>query len=128
MDPIDVIYFEDDDIESQIMQLGMRKWGINILHVPGMTAHTMQDMADARYQAAHAILFDAVLAGINGLDVAQQLRERGDNRVFFIITAGQNPNSNMLKQLEIGFLQKPVDFAYLAQLIRERVGEKQNPQ
>lgn len=124
MDMIDVIYIEDNDIEAQIMALGMQKWEINILHVPGATQTMLKELEQPHFQQAQAILFDSMLAGVSGLEIARQMREKGDNRVFFVITAGENPDPALMQELNITYLRKPVDFGHLAEFIREAIGSQ----
>jgi DNA-binding response OmpR family regulator len=121
MNKIDVIYIEDNEMEAQIMQMGMQKWNVDILHIPGATQAILKELEQPRFQQAQAILFDSMLAGVNGWELARQMREHGDQRAFFLITAGHNPNPGLLNDLGIVYLQKPVDFALLADIIREQV-------
>ncbi|MAS35896.1 MAG: hypothetical protein CL610_17945 [Anaerolineaceae bacterium] len=122
MEPLETIYVEDDDQEAFIMRVGMRRQGVTILHVPDITPETVTQLTEAPYDRAAAVIFDAILAGQNGVELAEKLREIGDQRPVFLLTAGENPNPKLLRSLNIYYLRKPPHFENLAKMIRELAG------
>jgi DNA-binding response OmpR family regulator len=64
------------------------------------------------------VIFDSVLGGESGFDLARDLREKGDTRPIFLITAGENPSPLVLKTSRIEFRRKPVNFEELAADLR----------
>lgn len=119
MEPIDVIYIEDDETEALIMQINMRRLGINILHIPFISADRLHELQAPPYDTAAALFFDEMLAGESGADLAMQLRGWGDRRLIFLLTAGDNPNPAEMTTKSILFRRKPVDFEELADTIRK---------
>lgn len=119
MDTLEAIYVEDDEQEAFIMRVGMRRQGISILHVPDVTLETIDRLRNTPYDAAAAIIFDSILVGQSGVELAQQLRTNGDIRPIFLLTAGENPNPELLQQHNIRYLRKPPHFENLARTIRE---------
>ncbi len=119
MDTLDTIYVEDDDQEAFIMRVGMRRQGINILHVPDATPENIASLLEAPYTNAVAVIFDALLAGQSGVDLARRLRKAGDERPIFLLTAGENPDAELLRVLNVRYLRKPPHFENLARIIRE---------
>jgi len=117
-DAIRVIYIEDDDMEAMLFKLGLEKRGIEVLHLPGATVESLATLQHAEYLAAKAIFMDMWVGVVNGMELASMLRKRGDERPMFLLTAGDNPNPTVLRQMSITFLQKPPDFVKLAQMIK----------
>ncbi len=117
MTEIDVVYIEDDDIEAELFSLGLSTRGVNVLHIPDAEPNSLYLLQKAPYATARAIFIDFWIGVVSGLDVAKWLRENGDSRPFFLLTAGENPDPNMLKQLNITYLQKPANYNKVANAI-----------
>jgi len=117
MTEIDVVYIEDDDIEAELFTLGLSTRGVNVLHIPDAEPNSLYRLQEAPYVNARAIFIDFWIGVVSGLDVAKWLRENGDSRPFFLLTAGENPDPNMLKQLNIIYLQKPANYNKVASAI-----------
>ena len=114
---IDVIYIEDDDIEAELFTLGLSSRGVKVLHVPDAEPTSLNMLNYPEYKAAQAIVIDFWIGVTSGLDVARVLREQGDTRPFFLLTAGENPNPVLLKQLNITYVQKPANYNKLVQAL-----------
>jgi len=117
MTEVDVVYIEDDEIEAELFNLGLSTRGVNVLHLPDAEPNSLQMLQKAPYATARAIFIDFWIGVTSGLDVAKSLRENGDIRPFFLLTAGENPDPNLLKQLNITYLQKPANFNKVASAI-----------
>lgn len=115
---MDIIYIEDDEIEAQIFGLGLSKRGINVLHIPNLDGTHLDELSAPDYRDARAVFFDMFIGAVNGMELARLLRARGDQRPFFLITAGENPNPDMLDQLNMTYLRKPIDFKAVAHSIQ----------
>jgi len=114
MDSIEVIYVEDDEQEAFIMTIGMGRHNIKIIHIPRITSQTLDQILAPPYDRAVAVIFDSVLGGESGLELARNLRAKGEGRPIFLITAGENPSPQLLKTNHIEFRRKPVSFEDLA--------------
>lgn len=117
MTEIDVIYIEDDDIEAELFTMGLSTRGINVLHIPDAQPDSLMLLQNPAYATAKAIFIDFWIGVVSGLDVAKALRENGDTRPFFLLTAGENPNPQILKQLNITYLQKPANYNKIASAV-----------
>ena len=117
MTEVDVVYIEDDDIEAELFSLGLSTRGVNVLHLPDAEPDSLHMLQKAPYANARAIFIDFWIGVTSGLDVAKSLRENGDSRPFFLLTAGENPDPSLLKQLNITYLQKPANFNKVASAI-----------
>ncbi|MBZ0290970.1 MAG: hypothetical protein K8L99_00230 [Anaerolineae bacterium] len=122
MNVIDVVYIEDDDTEALIMQVNLRRSGINVLHIPSITEDQVSQLLAPPYQKAVALLFDEMLGGDSGLKMAYALRKLGDERPIFLLTAGDNPDPGQMDSKRILFRRKPVDTNELAQTIQKLQG------
>jgi DNA-binding NtrC family response regulator len=90
---------------------------VNVLPLPNAYPDSLKRLAEPAYQAARVVFFDLVIGTVSGLDLGRALRENGDTRPFFLVTAANNPNPGLLDQLQITFLQKPLDFDQVAALV-----------
>jgi DNA-binding response OmpR family regulator len=117
MDTVPVIYIEDDETEALLFKLGLNPRGIDVLHIPDSSADSLQILETEAYQHARAIFFDLWVGIVNGVDLARTLREQGDHRPFYLLTAGENPNPKALQELELTYLRKPPEFPKLAEAI-----------
>ncbi len=113
----DAIYIEDDDQEALLMQIGMRRRGVNILHVPYITVDTLDELSQPPYDQAVAVIFDEMLVGESGVKLANALRANGDQRLIFLLTAGDNPDPRLLTTQSILFRRKPANLEELANTI-----------
>jgi DNA-binding response OmpR family regulator len=120
-DKIRVIYIEDDDMEAMLFKLGLEKRGLEVMHIPGTTVENLSLLQQPEYQAAVAVFLDMWVGVVNGMELASMLRKQGDTRPMFLLTAGDNPNPTVLRQMSLTFLQKPVDYTKLAQTIKTLV-------
>jgi DNA-binding response OmpR family regulator len=96
----------------------MRRQGIKITHIPDITVDTISDLQAPPYSSAVAVIFDAILTGMSGVTLARALRNCGDERLIVLLTAGENPDSELLQRYNIQYLRKPPKFEQLATMIR----------
>lgn len=118
----EVVYVEDDEIEALLFQIALRTRGINVLHISDISLDTFQQLQTPPYDLAQVIFFDLWIRTLSGIDLARALRDTGDTRPFFLVTAANNPNPVLLEQFNIGYLQKPLDFDDVASRIRSLTG------
>lgn len=123
MTDIDIVYIEDDDTVAQIFALGFKKYRLHTLHIPDARRETLDVLHTPRYRQARAIFFDLNISGTDGLEIARQLREQGDNRLFFLVTAAENPDPALLEKYHIHYLRKPFDVRSVADTVLNPVTE-----
>lgn len=117
MNVVPVIYIEDDETEALLFKLGLTSRGIHVLHIPDSSPESLKSLENDEFQQARAVFFDLWVGVVNGVDLARLLREHGDNRPFFLLTAGENPNPQALEELNLIYLRKPPEFPKLAEII-----------
>jgi DNA-binding NtrC family response regulator len=116
---MDVIYIEDEEMVALIFKIGLAAQEITVLLIPDTSPESLALLDTPEYQAARAVFIDMWVVGANGVELAQSLRDKGDTRPFFLLTAGENPDPARLKQLNLTFLRKPVgDYKKLAEMIK----------
>jgi DNA-binding response OmpR family regulator len=118
-DNLKTIYVEDDEQEAFIMTIGMRRQGVDILLVVDATSDNIALLQVPPYDKASALIFDAILAGASGVELAVKLRESGEQRTIILLTAGENPDARRLASLNIYYMRKPPNYATLAEMIRQ---------
>lgn len=116
---IDVVYIEDTEMEAYLFRLGMKKYNVNVLHLPDASKDSLGQLNEEPYVNARALFLDLYISGLNGVQIARGLRESGDDRPFFLITAGDNPDPKALEMLNMHFLRKPYNFEIIAGLIKD---------
>jgi DNA-binding response OmpR family regulator len=117
MSKVAVIYIEDDETEAMLFHYGLSPRGIEVLHVPDSRPESLKQFETDDFKRAAAVFIDLWVGVMNGVDLARVLRTRGDNRPFFLLTNGENPDPPLLQELGVSYLQKPPDFPRLAELI-----------
>jgi DNA-binding response OmpR family regulator len=117
MDAASVIYIEDDETEALLFKLGLNPRGIDVLHIPDSNADSLAILETDEYQRARAVFFDLWVGVVNGVELASSLRDKGDTRPFFLLTAGENPNPSGLQAIDLTYMQKPPDFPKLAAMV-----------
>ena len=123
MDNLEVIYVEDDEQEAFIMTVGMRRQGIRIVHVGDLTFDNADLLRESPFDQAHALIFDAILTGASGVEMAEKLRQNGESRPIFLLTAAGNPDPRLLASLDIRYMRKPPDYRTLASAIRSLIDD-----
>ncbi|PJF39762.1 MAG: response regulator [Chloroflexi bacterium] len=123
MEVINVIYINDDSLEADIARLHLQRQYINVLHIQDPSAAGLAVLNEQEYQNAKAILIDMYLGGYYGLEIAQQLRDAGDTRPFYLVTSGERPDQELLNELALTFVQTPPNFVQLAQMIRDAIDD-----
>jgi DNA-binding response OmpR family regulator len=117
MDEIEIIYIEDDVLEAELFTMGLEPRGVQVLHFSDADDDTLRVLHTPRYQSARAIFVDLWIGVVNGIEVVRMLRQRGDIRPMFLLTAGQRPDRATLESLDLMYIQKPVDYKMLSGLI-----------
>jgi DNA-binding response OmpR family regulator len=117
MDAVPVIYIEDEETEALLFRLGLNPRGIHVLHIPDSNPESLEALNTEEFKHARAVFFDLWVGVVNGVDLARRLRNQGDKRPFFLLTAGENPNPNALQELNLTYMRKPPEFPKLAEII-----------
>ncbi|MCA9872160.1 MAG: response regulator [Anaerolineales bacterium] len=118
---IHVVYVEDEPNIAQLLVSGLGLFGITV-HPVFMSAEALLDRTDEpEFQQADILFFDIRLPRMTGLELAQELRNRGETRPFVLVSAWPAPPAKELEAIQARFLPKPFDFPDVIQTIQDLV-------
>ncbi len=113
---MNILVVEDDELMAEVLVHGLREESHTAERAAdGLAALRLTD--DAAYDL---ILLDVMLPGMNGLDVARQLRIRGNSVPVLMLTA-RDAQADIVTGLDAGaddYLTKPFSFVELLARIR----------
>lgn len=116
---ITVVYVEDEPNIAQLLVSGLGLFGITVYPVY-MSAEALLDSMDkAELAKASLFFFDIRLPKMTGVELAEELRKRGERRPFILVSAWPAPPEEKLAELDARFLPKPFDFPDVIGAIRE---------
>jgi FixJ family two-component response regulator len=73
------------------------------------------------FNNADILMFDIRLPKMTGVELAGELRRRGEKRPFVLVSAWPPPTKDKLKEIDALFLPKPFDFPDVVQTIQKLV-------
>jgi CheY-like chemotaxis protein len=107
---IHVAYVEDEPNIAQLLVSGLGLFGIKVRPVYMSGEELLAHIEDEAFQQVSIFFFDIRLPKMTGVELAAQLRERGERRPFVLVSAWPKPDKDTLEQLQAEFLPKPFDF------------------
>lgn len=120
---IKIAYVEDEPSIAQLLVSGLGLFGI-IVHPVYMSAEKLlANMDGAEFTEADIFFFDIRLPRMTGLELATELRQRGETRPFVLVSAWPPPSSETLAAINAEFLSKPFDFPDVVRTI-QRLAER----
>jgi CheY-like chemotaxis protein len=115
--PHEVLVVDDNADAAQTLAVLMQKWGHRV-HVAHSSSAAIQA---ARVHQPDTVFLDIRLAGTDGIQLAQQLRNQaGLNKAVLVGITGYDPADTMQRSQESGFrcvLTKPVDAEALQEVL-----------
>ena len=84
----------------------------------------LKSMDQPAYQQADMLFFDIRLPKMTGLELAGEIRSRGETRPLVMVSAWPAPTKQELDKLQAVFLPKPFDFPDVIQTIQKLVKNK----
>jgi DNA-binding response OmpR family regulator len=120
-DNIKVVYVEDEPSIAQLLTSGLGLFGISV-HPVFMSAEDLLAEVDGdAFNNADILMFDIRLPKMTGVDLAGELRNRGEDRPFVLVSAWPSPSKEKLAEIRADFLPKPFDFPDVVQTIQKLV-------
>jgi two-component system CheB/CheR fusion protein len=121
--PLRVLVVEDSKDAAGLLVMLLKLWGYDVRDVHDGPAA----LVTARTYHPEVVLLDIGLPGLNGYDVARQLRRESDpNRPLIVAMTGYGNAEDRRRSQEAGFdhhLLKPVDPGELERLLADRNDE-----
>lgn len=120
---IKVLYVEDEPAIAELLKSGLDLFGIDVSPIYGNAEDALEQILSGQPPMADCdvLVFDIRLPGMTGLELAEKLREKGENRPVLIVSAYQPPPRTQLEQLGAHFMPKPFDFAGIVNKIQDLV-------
>lgn len=120
-DDIKVVYVEDEPSIARLLSSGLGLFGITV-HPIFMSAEDLLDEVEGdAFNDADILMFDIRLPRMTGVDLAGELRGRGEKRPFVLVSAWPPPSREKLAEIQAHFLPKPFDFPDVVHTIQELV-------
>lgn len=121
---IHIVYVEDEPNIAQLLVSGLGLFGITV-HPVFMSAEALLDKMDLpEFQQADLLFFDIRLPRMTGLELARELRSRGEKRPFVLVSAWPAPSTAELEAIQARFLPKPFDFPDVIQTIQDLINPR----
>jgi CheY-like chemotaxis protein len=121
-----LVYVEDEPNIAQLLVSGLGLFGITV-HPVYMSAEALLENIDQPgFEQADLFFFDIRLPRMTGLDLAKELRRRGEKRPFVLVSAWPAPSEADLSAIDARFLPKPFDFPDVIQTIQQLMQNKGN--
>jgi two-component system OmpR family response regulator len=118
---IKVVYVEDEPSIARLLTSGLGLFGITV-HPIFMSAEELLAAVDGdAFNSADILMFDIRLPKMTGVDLAGELRKRGETRPFVLVSAWPPPTKEKLAEIKADFLPKPFDFPDVVQTIQRLV-------
>ena len=116
---IQLVYVEDEPNIAQLLVSGLGLFGISV-HPVFMSAEALlENINQPAFDNADLFFFDIRLPRMTGLELAKELRLRGETRPFVLVSAWPPPTPEELAAIQARFLPKPFDFPDVIQTIQE---------
>lgn len=107
---INVVYVEDEPNISQLLVSGLGLFGINVHPVFMSAEELLANLNGTDFNQADMFFFDIRLPRMTGIELATELRARGETRPFVLVSAWPAPDAQTLASIRAEFLPKPFDF------------------
>ena len=117
--PTRVLVVEDDDVIRQLITVNLELEGFEV--VTTLAAEAAMILSD-RYEFDAAIV-DLMLPGVNGIELARQLRERQPG-TRVLLTSAYHLSEAQLRKVDcgiVGFIPKPFQLDELVSFLREKI-------
>lgn len=115
---IKLTYVEDEPSIAQLLVSGLGLFGIEVHPVYMSAEELLEAMDNPAFTEADLFFFDIRLPKMTGVELARELRNRGELRPFVLVSAWPKPADETLEALNAQFLSKPFDFPDVIQTIQ----------
>ena len=119
-----LVYVEDEPNIAQLLVSGLGLFGITVFPVFMSAEALLAQMSRPEFAKADLFFFDIRLPKMTGFELAQELRNRGEERPFVLVSAWPAPSEKDLAAINAKFLPKPFDFPDVIQTIQQLMPDK----
>lgn len=122
---ITIAYVEDEPSIAQLLVSGLGLFGIVVRPIYMSGEALLNNLNQQEFDEANILFFDIRLPQMTGVELAKELRNRGEERPFVLVSAWPPPSAETLKQINAQFLPKPFDFPHLVHTIQDLAQQNQ---
>ncbi len=115
---IHVTYVEDEPNIAQLLVSGLGLFGIAVHPVYMSAEDLLARIEEPVFTEADIFFFDIRLPRMTGVELAEELRRRGETRPFVLVSAWPRPSEETLNRVHAVFLPKPFDFPDVIETIQ----------
>jgi len=94
---IQVTYVEDEPSIAQLLVSGLGLFGIEVKPVFMSAEELLKHIDEPKFQEADLFFFDIRLPKMTGVELAAELRRRGEQRPFVLVSAWPRPPQESLE-------------------------------
>ena len=116
---IKIVYVEDEPSIAQLLVSGLGLFGIKVNPIFMSAEELLNNVDKPEFVEADLLFFDIRLPRMTGVELARELRSRGESRPLVLVSAWPRPTDAELGQLQAKFLPKPFDFPDVIQTIQK---------
>jgi CheY-like chemotaxis protein len=121
---IQLTYVEDEPNIAQLLVSGLGLFGIVVRPVYMSAEDLLARIDEPVFTEADIFFFDIRLPRMTGVELAEELRRRGETRPFVLVSAWPRPTEETLHRVNAAFLPKPFDFPDVIDTIQQLAGEQ----
>ena len=118
-DHVKIAYVEDEPSIAQLLVSGLGLFGIEVRPVFMSAEDLLSNVEGPELAGVDLFFFDIRLPKMTGLELANKLREHGEERPFVLVSAWPAPATEDLHRIGAEFLPKPFDFPDVIQTIQK---------
>ncbi len=115
---IKIAYVEDEPSISRLLKNGLGLLGILVHPIFMSSEALLENINQDELGEVDMLFFDIRLPGINGMELAGKLRDKGEKRPFVIVSAWPRPPQSELDAIKAKFLPKPFNFPNVIQTVK----------
>lgn len=116
---IRVAYVEDEPSIAKLLSSGLGLFGIEVNPIFMSAEQLLENLENGGFNGVDMFMFDIRLPRMTGLELAKQLRARGETRPFVLVSAWPAPSKEELQAIKASFLPKPFDFPDVVKTIQQ---------
>jgi CheY-like chemotaxis protein len=124
LEKVSTLTSQEIKVEPSIAKLlasGLGLFGIQVSPIFMSAEELLENMNGAGFYDADILMFDIRLPKMTGVELAAELRARGEARPFVLVSAWPSPGKQQLQAINATFLSKPFDFPDVVQTIQQLV-------
>lgn len=116
---ITVLYVEDEPNIAKLLVSGLGLFGIDVFPAMMSGEELLDRVNTPEFSKPDILIFDIRLPRMTGVELAKELRARGETRPIVLVSAWPSPPKEQLQEIEAAFLPKPFDFPDVVQTVQK---------